>query len=338
MNEEDELGERSVMGVIALLTGKAYQRARVIQRWLREKHGISQPAFYQPHVTFVIGQERGDREAIIQGLGALARETDPIEILTTGLGIFPSPTPVLYLSIPRRPELADLNRAILTLFQGAGGGNQPNYRPENWMPHVTLASKGLSSGLLATMIEGILQRPLHLTSRLACLALVEEVEKERWVSTFEFPLRGENELGPNPYGLTSRPCQPSDRLFVCQLVEEMLKPLISAFFPWDQVRTEQNWEASWRKKVIVLAAGRPVGYFQYDTSPAEPLYVGNLFLTPAVQGQGWGGWLLGHMEGMAAGRPVRLHVWENNPAVGFYRHHGYRVIETVGHKHLMEKT
>ena len=56
MNREDELGERSMMGVIALLTGKAYQQARVIQRWLHERHGILQPTFYQPHITFVIGR------------------------------------------------------------------------------------------------------------------------------------------------------------------------------------------------------------------------------------------------------------------------------------------
>ena len=117
MNREDELGERSMMGVIALLTGKAYQQARVIQRWLHERHGILQPTFYQPHITFVIGQERGNREAIIQGLGALASETDSIEVVTTGLGIFPPPAPVLYLPVPRRPELAAANRAIFTLFQ-----------------------------------------------------------------------------------------------------------------------------------------------------------------------------------------------------------------------------
>ena len=37
------------------------------------------------------------------------------------------------------------------------------------------------------------------------------------------------------------------------------------------------------------------------------------------------------------GRLVRLHVWENNPAVGFYRRNGYRIMATDGHKHLMEK-
>ena len=131
MNGENASAKQPPTGVIALLTGDAYQQAREIQRWLHERHAVSQPAFYQPHVTFVIGQERGDREAIIQGLGALASETDPIEVVTTGLGIFPPPATVLYLPVPRRPELAAANRAIFTLFQGAGGGVQANYRPEN---------------------------------------------------------------------------------------------------------------------------------------------------------------------------------------------------------------
>jgi ribosomal protein S18 acetylase RimI-like enzyme len=67
------------------------------------------------------------------------------------------------------------------------------------------------------------------------------------------------------------------------------------------------------------------------------LYIAGLILDPAVHGQGIGSWLLGHIERMARGRTVRLHVWENNPAVDFYRRHEYAVVRTEGHKILMEK-
>ncbi len=326
-----------MMGVIALLTGEAYQGARQIQDWMREEHGVTQPLFYQPHFTFAIGEKCGDRRVLIQALSALAGETSPLEIRMTGLGIFPPPESVLYLPVPRSPGLAALHERISQLFFEIGCGNKFYYQPQNWIPHVTLASRNLTPDLLAAMVKGILPKPLPSTSRLACLGLVEEVEKDHWAICYEFPLQGENELGPNPHGLSSRPCQPSDRLFVYRVVEETLKPFVSTYFSWDPARFEQNWEASWHQKVIVLSEGRPVGYYQVDTSPAEGIYIGNLFSTPAVHGRGWGGWLLGHLEAMAAGRPVRLHVWENNPAVAFYQHHGYRIIETVGHKHLMEK-
>jgi 2'-5' RNA ligase/ribosomal protein S18 acetylase RimI-like enzyme len=332
-----KLNEQALMAVITILNGEAYQQARQIQRWMQEEHEISQPPLYQPHLTFAIGEKCGGRQALIQQLSALAGEIDPFEIAMTGLGIF-SPKPTLYLPVPRGPDLASLHERISQLFSEIGCGNKLYYQPQYWMPHITLASRDLTPERLGAIVPEMLSHTLPTTSRLACLVLVEEVEEDHWAICYEFPLRGENELDPNPHGLSSRPCQPSDRLFVYQIVEETLKPYISVFFTWDQARFEQNWEASWRDKRIILAEGRPVGYYQVDTSPPEHIYIGNLFLTPAVHGRGWGGWLLRQLEGMAAGRPIRLHVWENNPAVAFYHHHGYRIIETVGYKHLMEKT
>jgi ribosomal protein S18 acetylase RimI-like enzyme len=116
-----------------------------------------------------------------------------------------------------------------------------------------------------------------------------------------------------------------------------MRPIIGAFFEWDIERFDRDFRASWRRKRIILRAGRPVGYIQTDHQEDDIVYIAGLILDPTVHGQGIGSWLLGHMEQMARGRTVRLHVWENNPAVDFYRRHGYAVVQTEGHKILMEK-
>jgi ribosomal protein S18 acetylase RimI-like enzyme/2'-5' RNA ligase len=330
-----------MIGIISLLTDEAYLEVQRVQRWLEEEYGLPKLAFFQPHITYLIGEGDGDREAVIERTRALASETDLITILTKGLGIFPGAGPepdlVLYLPVPRSSKLAAVHQALCQTFVGAGETIQPYYRPESWLPHVTLASKGPSPEVVSAVVEGLPAQPFSLTCRLAGLRLVEEMGDEQAAITHEFPFRGQNELGPNPFGLISRPCQPSDRDFIYRLVEEALRPLVSAYFPWDEAQFERNWSQSWHKKVIVLAEDRPVGYIQYDVSPVDSMYIGGLFLAPAARRRGWGEWLLTTMEGAAPGRPVRLHVWENNPAVRFYTKHGYRVIGAEGHKVLMEK-
>jgi ribosomal protein S18 acetylase RimI-like enzyme len=310
-----------------------------MQRWLEETLGLPKPSYAHPHITYAIGEGNGQRDELIQWMSALAAGTDPLTVLASGLGVFPDTSSVLYLPVPRNPELAAVYQAIQQALTDAGETVHLYYRPDNWLPHVTLATD-VPPAKVATVIEkwpAQLVPPLNLPSQLTGLGLVEKVGKEQVAITHEFPFRGQNELGPNPFELTSRPCQPSDQDFVYRLVEETLRPLISAYFTWDKAMFERNWDSSWRKKVIVLSEGKRVGYVQHDTSPADYLYIGGLFLCPPFHGRGWGKWLLNHMEELAQGRPVRLHVWENNTVVRFYQRHGYRIIETEGHKYLMEK-
>jgi ribosomal protein S18 acetylase RimI-like enzyme len=190
--------------------------------------------------------------------------------------------------------------------------------------------------VLSTIVAEIQGEPLTVGCQLISLCLVEESDG-RWQIVQEYPFRGQNLLPENEHGLSSRPCQPSDRTFICAMVEETLKPLVSAFYTWERERFDENFAATWHKKLLILADDRPVGYIQFDDSAPDHLYVAGLFLAPVVHGRGWGRWLLQFMEQQAGDRPVRLHVWENNPALDFYRRHGYRAIRVEGHKILMEK-
>jgi len=328
-----------MIGILSLLTGKAFLEVQSVQHQIVEKHGTLGTGFSQPHLTYALGTEGSSREALenlIGRLDALAAATDPFAIRAMGLGLFSRPALVLYLPVPRSPALASVHQAVHGAI-GEGGTVRAHYRPPRWLAHISLVSAGLTKELLPAVIQELVPLRLDVSSRLTGFSLAEEIEQDRWEITREFPFRGQNELGPNPFGLTSRPCQPSDQDFVHGLVVETLKPVISAIVPWEEKRFEQGFADSWPQKVIILAEGRPVACIQHDASPVDHLYIGSLFLAPSVQGRGWGRWLLGHMEGLAGGRPVRLHVWENNPAVSFYQRAGYRIVNTEGRKHLMEK-
>jgi ribosomal protein S18 acetylase RimI-like enzyme/2'-5' RNA ligase len=329
--------EKDTIGIVSLLTGSGYLVVRRAQRQLYQSHGLSMEGFVRPHVTYAVGTLDGELEALSGRLAALAAETDPFTIQVVGLGIFPGVQPVLYLPVPRGPQLAALHRRVCDHFRAAGGELEAFYELDGWLPHVTLTTHGLTNDGLPAALADLPAPCLNLKSRLIGLCLAQEVAPGRWEKTIEFSFRGVDTLGPNRHGLTSRPCQPWDRDVVYRLVEETMRPIISAHVEWDQERFDRDFDASWRQKQIILLNGRPVGYVQPDRSADDHLYIAGLILDPAVQGQGLGSWLLGHMERLAEGRPVRLHVWENNPAVAFYRRHGYQVVLTEGHKHLMEK-
>lgn len=328
---------QALIGIISLLTGSGYLVVRRAQRQLFERHDLSLEGFFRPHVTYAVGTLDGDPAPLNRRLAGLAAETDPFTIQVIGLGIFPGAQPVLYLPVPRGPQLAALHQQICNHFVATGGELKATYGFDSWLPHVTLTTGGLTDEKLAGVLADLPPPCLDLKNQLIGLSLAQEVAPGRWENTVEFPFRGVDTLGPNPHRLSSRPCQPWDRDLVYRLLEETMRPIISAYAPWDRARFDVDFDASWRQKRIVLQDGRPVGYIQLDPSPADHLYIAGLILDPAVHGQGLGSWLLSHLEQLAEGRPVRLHVHENNPALAFYRRHGYRVLANEDHKLLMEK-
>ncbi len=325
-----------IIGIVSLLGGETWLQIRSLQQHLQAVLGREMPPFH-PHLTFVVGEGGLDRKVLTDRIAALAASTAPFPIQAAGLGIFSAQLETLYLPVPRGPTLAAVQAVIYQSFAHAGGRIQGYYRLENWLPHVTLAHDAPAAKLVP---EALRQLPVEgYNSYLSGFSLVETDAGGQLGIMREFPFRGLDALGANPFGLTSRPCQPSDREFVYRVVEGTLRPLVSAYHTWDPARFEDNFVRSWRDKLIVLAAqqGRPVGVVSFDPTPDDHLYINNLYLQPAAHGRGWGGWLLSWLERQSKGRPVRLHVWENNPAVGFYQRHGYRIVETEGHKHLMEK-
>ena len=326
-----------MIGIVSLLTDEAYVAVQDGRRQLRERHGLSSAGTFHPHLTYLLGKFEGELDDLMGRVAELAAGTDPFPIRAQGLGVFAGLSPVLYLPVPRSPTLAAVYQSLYHAFTQAGVVIPLYYRPENWLPHVTLLHDELMHKMLPAVLKDLPADSFNLSSQLTGFCLVEQVGEDGSQITREFPFRGQNELGPNPFGLTSRPCQPSDRDFVYQLVKETLRPYISAFHPWDEALFDRRFADAWRDRVIILSEGRPVGYISYNNSAADHFYISGLFLTPTVHGRGWGKWLLNYVEGLAQGRPTRLHVLENNPAIGFYQRHGYQIAHTRGHKHLMTR-
>jgi ribosomal protein S18 acetylase RimI-like enzyme len=88
---------------------------------------------------------------------------------------------------------------------------------------------------------------------------------------------------------------------------------------------------------LILDGGEPIGRLYVDRRDDE-IRIIDIALTPERRGGGIGTALMGGLldEAGAAGKPLRIHVEHNNPALRLYRRLGFTEIEDHGAHRLME--
>jgi ribosomal protein S18 acetylase RimI-like enzyme len=94
-----------------------------------------------------------------------------------------------------------------------------------------------------------------------------------------------------------------------------------------QFRAQQASYARYADASIVQRDDAPVGRLIVHRAPDEIRLV-DVALLPAHRGQGLGAALVGALqaEARASGRPLRLHVAADNPALRLYRRLGFAVV------------
>lgn len=150
--------------------------------------------------------------------------------------------------------------------------------------------------------------------------------------------------------LELRPIEVGDEPFLCRLYASTRAEELAAV-PWSEeqkrIFLEQQFAAQhkfYREQFtgarfdLLLLAGEPVGRLYVDRRESE-IRIIDIALLPEARGRGLGGRLLGELieEGGASGRPVRIHVERNNPALGLYRRLGFVDVEDQGVYLLLEK-
>ena len=149
--------------------------------------------------------------------------------------------------------------------------------------------------------------------------------------------------------LTLRPEREEDRDFLRRLyastrAEEM------AVVPWSEEEKEQFLTLQFQAQHkfyseqftaaafdIVEIDGEPAGRLYVDRR-ADEIRLIDIALLPEHRGRGLGGRLLRELlaEAGEAGKPVRIHVEHNNPALRLYRRLGFTRIDDHGVYYLME--
>jgi GNAT superfamily N-acetyltransferase len=89
--------------------------------------------------------------------------------------------------------------------------------------------------------------------------------------------------------------------------------------------------------LVIERDGEPVGRLYLEQWPDQVRLI-DISLLPAARGKGVGGAILAELidEAAALGKPLTIHVEQNNPAMTLYRRLGFEKIDEHGIYHLME--
>lgn len=149
-----------------------------------------------PHLTW-LGCELLDTPKLVEALGEFAQHTAPIAVRSASLGLFLKPAPVLHLAVVRSPALNACHRKLWELTEGCAAEMHGLYRPELWVPHITLAQGDLTSVQVPQAMTHLLELDFPLELNLRNLTLFHWIGP-RFEPIERFPLTGRAE----PRGVT----------------------------------------------------------------------------------------------------------------------------------------
>lgn len=104
-------------------------------------------------------------------LRRFVKRTGRFRVHAGGLGVFTGFTPTLYIPVVRIPELSRFQLSLWKSLSSSGSGLSPYYRPEAWVPHITLA-RGVSERTLTKVIGTLCRKEIELDIKIDNLAII----------------------------------------------------------------------------------------------------------------------------------------------------------------------
>lgn len=127
-------------GVVSLLDQKHSALVEGIWAELESEFGLrGLSGRIIPHLSYHVA-DAYDQRCLKMALKEFASGHMEFHIETAGLGIFSGPAPTLYLSVVKSPELSRFHEQLWAGISHTEQNASQYYRPENWNPHISLAS------------------------------------------------------------------------------------------------------------------------------------------------------------------------------------------------------
>ena len=179
-------------GIVSLLDHRHAAQVAAVWTSLQDRlglQGMDVPPF--PHVSYHVAEQY--EVALVEPiLRAFATSTAPLEVVTTGLGIFTRGLqPVLYVTVARHPGLSALQAALWPTLTALSAGINEYYHPEQWVPHITLHHGNLSADALAEAVRFLRHWDCTWRLRLDNLTLLmSDGEHPQHHVQYQYPLTG----------------------------------------------------------------------------------------------------------------------------------------------------
>ncbi len=125
-----------------------------------------------------------------------------------------------------------------------------------------------------------------------------------------------------------RRARPADYGFARQLCFATMHDLADHAAGWDEYRMEMNFARQFDLSEIRIIAlnGRDIGWIQTQAGN-EATVLFQFYIVPELRGRGFGSTILKQVlaEAKKRAKGITLSIAKRNRAIGFYRHHGFRV-------------
>jgi ribosomal protein S18 acetylase RimI-like enzyme len=136
-----------------------------------------------------------------------------------------------------------------------------------------------------------------------------------------------------------RPASNSDFEFCWPLYRDLMKALTAELLGWNEAAQRATVEQSLgdNSTSVIAAEGSDIGWIQIRETE-EKIYLGQLYLVPAMQNRGIGTAIVTALCTRASqeGRAVALDVMKNNRARFFYERLGFITVGSSAYKLNME--
>jgi len=165
-------GQVALHGVVSLLD--AEHTGRVERLWdaiAREfdVRGVYSTPF--PHFSYHVAAGY-DVDRVGAVLDRAARKMSPLTVRTSGLGIFTGGQPVVYVPVVRDSALTQFHASVWPVIDAHASATVDYYRPDRWMPHITLSFGDVDPERLPGIIGYLNSVDLDWEVRIDNLALI----------------------------------------------------------------------------------------------------------------------------------------------------------------------
>lgn len=176
-------------GIVSLLDKRNDARVRLLWKDLDESFhlkGVYGTPY--PHFSYQVASDY-DVVRLETALRKFTKRAKPFAVHAGGLGVFSGPNPVLYIPVTRTLELSTLHLSLWRAVTPFGSAVSSHYKPENWVPHITLAQSDINQRNLADVVGSLSKKALSLTIEVDNLGLICDDGRAQTVLS-KFPFAG----------------------------------------------------------------------------------------------------------------------------------------------------
>jgi 2'-5' RNA ligase len=164
-------------GIVSLLDEEHTYLVKEIWASLDQELGVRfvRNAIPYPHFSYHVAAHF-EFDEVSEILRKFAGESNNFRVKATGLGIFNTPKPVIYIPVAQSQNLATLHQKLWMACANLRAGVPEYYHPYRWLPHITLAQRDIVFHQIPGLMRKLNEQPINWDITVNNLAMIEDVD------------------------------------------------------------------------------------------------------------------------------------------------------------------